>query len=206
MWLDSRESIHLSPRGTIDLFRLLHEHGDDPRHTVARAQACPHCGARLNLLHDIGKGGRFSYYACPEWHGRLTPFSEFLKEKQFVRALSPMEREKVKAQLKQVQCSGCGAPVDLVGGFECGHCGSPITVLDAEAVEQTIRDLEKRDEQRSAHPEETRLRAAALASIEATRTDPDGLYRSFGASRHAGGRGLATDLLTLSVELLFGRR
>ena len=26
LWLDKRESLHLSPRGTLDLFRVLHEH------------------------------------------------------------------------------------------------------------------------------------------------------------------------------------
>ena len=97
------------------------------------------------LVHDIGKGGRFSYYKCPGGDGRLTPFSEFLKEKQFVRALNPAEKNRLRAEIKQVQCSSCGAPVDVERGFECGHCGSAITVLDADAVAKTLHELETAD-------------------------------------------------------------
>ena len=110
MWLDKRESLQLSPRGTMDLFQILHEHRDDPRHALTDRSACPRCGQLLQLMHDIGQGGRFSYYRCPEGEGRLTPFSEFLKEKQFVRELNPAEREQIRAEIKEVQCSGCGAP------------------------------------------------------------------------------------------------
>jgi hypothetical protein len=37
------------------------------------------------------KAGRFSYWRCPDEHGRLTPFFQFLREKQFVRSLTPAE-------------------------------------------------------------------------------------------------------------------
>lgn len=148
MWLDKRESIQLSPRGTLDLFHLLHEHRDDPRHAIGRKLACGRCKRPLALKHDIGKYGRLSYYACPAKHGRLTPFSEFLKEKQFVRELSQTEQNRVRAELKRVQCSSCGAPIDLMKAFRCDHCGSPIAVLDADAVEKTLSQLERADEKR----------------------------------------------------------
>ena len=133
LWLDKRESLQLSPGGTLDLFRALSEHSDDPRHALKERTQCPRCAAPLKLMHDIGKGGRFSYYRCPSKHGRLTPFSEFLKEKEFVRSLTPLEQKQLAAEVKQVQCSSCGAPVELSEGFACGHCGSPLTVLDPEA-------------------------------------------------------------------------
>ena len=204
LWLDKRESIQLSPRGTLDLFEVLHEHRDDPRHSLRAKLMCPRCARRLVLQRDIAKRGRFSYYACPGRHGRLTPFSEFLKEKQFVRALSPAEEQRLRAEVKNVQCSSCGAPVDLAKGFQCGHCGSPLTVLDADAVAKTMRELEAADQRRSVDPAAAEARARAIAAMEATRTDPEELVRSLSIGRRPSG-GLGVDLLSQSIAAIFGR-
>ncbi len=206
LWLDKRESLHLSPGGTLELFRVLHEHRDDPRHAIGGRIVCPHCSRRLSLHRDIGKGGRFSYYACPAGHGRLTPFSEFLKEKQFVRSLTPLEQERVKAEVKSVQCSSCGAPVDLAGGFQCAHCGSPITVLDADAVAKTLRELESAEAERSGgDPEERELRARALASMEAVRAYPEDPWARVELARHQGASIFTGDLLSASIGFLFNK-
>jgi len=204
IWLDKRESLQLSPRGTLDLFRVLHDHRDDSRHVLAGRIECPHCGRRLSLHQDIGKGGRFAYYACPAGDGRLTPFSEFLKEKEFVRALSPLEQNRLKAEVKNVQCSSCGAPVDLVRGFQCEHCASPITVLDADAVEKTLRELDAADARRSGDPEERELRARALASMETMRTHPEDRWEASELRRYRVG-GLSLDLLSASLGAIFGK-
>ena len=204
LWLDKRESLHLSPRGTLDLFRVLHEHRDDPRHALAGRVECPHCGRRLSLHQDIGKGGRFSYYACPAGDGRLTPFSEFLKEKQFVRSLNPLEQERLKAEVKSVQCSSCGAPVDLARGFQCEHCGSPITVLDADAVEKTLRELDAADRKRTAgDPAEREMRARALASMETFRSHPEDRWERSRVRRYGGSQTIDLDVLISSISDLF---
>jgi len=204
LWLDKRESVHLAPGGTLELFRVLHEHRDDARHALADVVVCPRCDGRLKLTRDIGKGGRFSYYSCPLRHGRLTPFSEFLKEKQFVRSLNPAEKHRLRAEVKNVQCSGCGAPVDLANGFECDHCGSPITVLDADAVEKTLRDLDAAVQSRSGDPEEQEKRARALASMEALRTRPYDRVDEMGIFRSTRRGGIGLDLLSTSLGVLFG--
>ncbi|MCH1569785.1 MAG: hypothetical protein L7S64_00420 [Longimicrobiales bacterium] len=207
LWLDKRESLRLSPRGTLDLFGALTEHRDDPRHALDGATRCPRCERRLSLRHDIGKSGRFSYYACPARDGRLTPFSEFLKEKEFVRALAPAEQAKVRAEIKSVQCSGCGAPVDLAHGFQCEHCGSPITVLDPHAVEDTLRRLHDADQRRSSGDVKGReLQARALASMEAMRTHPEDQYpwERMGLQGRRRTGSLGTDLLSASLGLIFG--
>jgi len=206
LWFDKRESIQLSPRGTIDLFRVLHEHGDDPRHALRERQACPRCGRRLALARDIGKSGRFAYYACPGRHGRLTPFSEFLKEKQFVRALNPAEQAQLRAEVKNVQCSSCGAPVDIAKGFQCAHCGSPLTVLDADAVAKALHELEAADERRSANadPLTAEAKARALAAMEAMRTDPEDPFKGTLRIRIGGRGNLGVDLLAHSIASIFG--
>lgn len=205
LWFDKRESIHLTPRGTMDLFKVLHEHRDDPRHALGGRTVCPRCGVRLSLRRDIGKGGRFSYHACPAGHGRLTPFSEFLKEKQFVRELNPAEQSRLKAEVKRVQCSSCGAPVDVSKGFSCQHCGSALAVLDAEAVEKTLKQLAGADAQRSGEPAEKEMRARALASMEAMRTRPEDHFDSLSIGHRGSGGLMDTDLLSASIGLIFGR-
>jgi len=204
MWLDKRESIQLSPRGTLDLFAVIQEHRDDPRHALRNRIQCPRCARRLTLSHDIGKGGRFSYYSCPGRHGRLTPFSEFLKEKEFVRALSPKEEERVRAELKSVQCSGCGAPIDLMKGFRCDHCGSPITVLDADALAKALHRLEQAAEKRTVDPEIAEARARAVAAMERLKTDPDDPWRGLRLGLRSD-VGIPVDLLTRSISAIFGR-
>ena len=204
LWLDEHESLQLSPRGTLDLFRVMHEHGDDARHALGSRQGCPRCGRRLSLFRDIGKGGRFSYYSCPDRHGRLTPFSEFLKEKQFVRALSPLEQQRLRAEVKVVQCSSCGAPVDLALGFQCAHCRAPITVLDADAVERTLRSLADADARRSGDSGDKEARARALAAVETMRARPEDRWEGALARRVRGG--FALDLLSTSIAILFGER
>lgn len=204
MWFDKRESIQLSPRGTLDLFRVIQERHDDARHSLKDRLVCPHCRRRLSIQRDIGKSGRFSYYACPQRHGRLTPFSEFLKEKQFVRALSPAEEQQVRAEVKNVQCSSCGAPVDVVKGFQCEHCGSPITVLDADAVAKALAELEAADARRSGDPVAAEARARALAAMEALRTDPEEQWKGLRISRRPTGE-LGIDLLARSIVSIFRR-
>ena len=204
MWLDKRESLQLSPRGTLDLFRVIHEHHGDARHALQNRMVCPRCERRLSLNRDIGKGGRFSYYSCPAGDGRLTPFSEFLKEKQFVRSLNPAEQSRLRAEVKHVQCSQCGAPVDLARGFECGHCGSPLSVLDADAVEKTLRELHDADAQRSGDPAEKEVRARALAAMEGMRSHPDDLLNTTALRRPRVGRELGIDLLSASIGMIFG--
>lgn len=205
MWLDNRESIQLSPKGTMDLFRVLHEHRDDPRHALRERLTCGRCKRRLTLSRDIGKGGRFSYYACPQKHGRLTPFSEFLKEKQFVRELSQTEQNRVRAELKHVQCSSCGAPVDLVKSFQCGHCGSPIAVLDADAVEKTLLQLEEADARRAGDPAVKEARARALAAMETLKTRSERLWEGSSIMSRRTSGDLGTDLLSASIGALVSR-
>lgn len=206
LWFDQRESIQLSPRGTLELFKVIHEHRDDPRHSLRERLVCPRCRRRLSLQHDIGKSGRFSYYACPQRHGRLTPFSELLKEKQFVRALNPAEQARVRAEVKNVQCSSCGAPVNVTTGFQCEHCGSALTVLDADAVAKALRALEAAEERRSVDPSVAEARARAVAAMERTRTDPDDPFRGgLHLRTRIGGAESGIDLLAQSIASIFGR-
>lgn len=149
IWFDQYESAQLAPGSVIELFRLIHEHHDALLHSLADSMACPHCRARLLLTQDIQRSNRLTYHRCPNGHGRLTTFFQFLREKQFIRSLSQPEIERLKATVSQVRCSSCGAPVDIARDAVCSFCRSPLSILDATAVEKTLAALSQKDQKRA---------------------------------------------------------
>ena len=169
IWFDQYESAQLAPGAVVELFRLIHEHRGQPARALADAMSCPHCKARLALTQDIQRSNRLSYHRCAAGHGRFTSFFQFLREKQFVRSLTQPEIDKLKATVVQVRCSGCGAPIDLARDAACGFCRSPLSILDAGAVEKTLAALTDA-ERRLTRPDADRI-AAAFESLVATHKD-----------------------------------
>jgi hypothetical protein len=81
--------------------------------------------------------------------GRFTPFVQFLREKDFIRPLSPAELERLRQTIRVVQCSSCGAPVDLEKDTACPYCRAPIAILDPDAVNATVRALQSAETKRT---------------------------------------------------------
>ena len=149
-WFDARESLRLSPGATLTLFRLIGECAEAGRPTPAPATApCPRCGVRLKPTHDRQRNTAFQYLKCPADHGRLTSFMDFLREKDFVRPLSPAQIEELRRHVQQVQCSSCGAPIDLARQVACSHCRSPLSMLDLKQAGDLVAQLRAADAGRS---------------------------------------------------------
>lgn len=139
IWFDEYESVQITPGGIIELFKLIQEHNDDLRQPLRDALNCPRCKEKLLHGLDLAKaGGQFNYHRCLQKHGRFTTFAQFMIEKGFVRQLSRGEIEALAAKVGVVRCSSCGAPVDIRKDYACGHCKSPIAILDPTAVEQAL--------------------------------------------------------------------
>src|SRR5436190_23871799 len=146
IWFDHLESVKLSPGATLDVFRVI---GEDPQKSPARLPdrlACPRCQIRLLLTHDRQRNTPFRYWRCPRDHGRLTTFFDFLREKDFVRPLSPPQLAELRANVQMIHCSNCGAPIDLAGASACAHCGTPISMLDLKQIERMTAHLRRADE------------------------------------------------------------
>jgi Zn finger protein HypA/HybF involved in hydrogenase expression len=141
IWFDAFESQQLTPRGVLEVFTALHENRAATRNPLTALVVCPRCHGRLELTHDLQHATKFTYYRCPFGHGRLTPFFQFLLEKNFVRPITGAELAELKAKVRTVQCSNCGAPLDLEHEAACKYCGSPISILDPDAVTKTVREL-----------------------------------------------------------------
>lgn len=144
-WFDDRESLHLSPASTLRLFRLIGEAAPAPRKPVNPEARCPHCGFRLVPAQDMQRTTRFQYRRCPKRHGRLTTFFDFLREKNFIRPMTAGQIEELRRNVGAVNCSNCGASIDLAARSSCGHCGSPLSILDATQAEKLVAQLREAD-------------------------------------------------------------
>lgn len=204
-WFDRLESTQLAPAAVLELFRLIHEHRDRPARPLAEQMACPACAGPLTFTHDLQRTNRINYYRCARSHGRLTTFLQFLREKQFVRSLSATEVERLRATVKQVRCSGCGAPVDVAKDAACGFCRAPLSILDPNAVNDALAKWQGAAASRpgagARKPDADAVLQALLAS-EPARARP-------GARRaEAAGSTLESELVDLVVDglsFLFSR-
>lgn len=163
IWFDGFESHGIAPGGIIDLFKRIHQHRDDMRQALAEPLRCPRCDEPLIRGLDRTKSGQFTYHRCLQGHGRFTIFAQFMIEKGFVRQLSPLEVKELAARIQVVQCSGCGAPVDITQDAACTHCRAPIAILDPEAVQQALATYHQAEIKRT-HINTNAMADAILAS------------------------------------------
>ncbi len=141
IWFDAFESAQLTPGAVMKVFEAIHARGDVQPRPLADVCRCPACRAALKLTHDVQRTNRITYYRCPEGHGRLSTFNQFLLEKNFIRSLTLGEVERLKAVVKQVRCTSCGGAVNLERDPVCPYCRAPIAILDADAVKRTLTEL-----------------------------------------------------------------
>ena len=113
-WFDAHESLQLSPGAVLKLFRLIGEHAlrGAPRRRAGDPPV-PGAASACSLTHDQQRNTRFQYLRCPRDHGRLITFVDFLREKDFIRPLSPQQIDELRQNVQTVNCSNCGAPIDL---------------------------------------------------------------------------------------------
>jgi hypothetical protein len=139
-WFDKSESVRLTPKSVLEVFQFVGRSGR-ARNPLSAHFSCPVCATELALTHDLQRTTRFTYWRCRNDHGQLITFHHFLREKNFIRAPSPAELAKLRATVRQVACSQCGAPIDLAEATACTHCGAPVALIDPEGVAKALREL-----------------------------------------------------------------
>jgi uncharacterized protein YbaR (Trm112 family) len=163
-WFDQHESLQLSPGSTLKLMKFIGEHSSTVKPTLSDVLRCPRCGGKLSTGHDLVRNMRFNYWGCANEHGRFIGFFDFLKEKNFIHALSPQEIQQLRQNVQSVNCCNCGAPIDLQTNSACPYCHSPISMLDMKHQQEMLAQLKEAAEPRPADP--TLLLKLAHAKME----------------------------------------
>lgn len=147
-WFDGREVLQLPPATTLALFKIVGDGAQHQRKALPAVMKCPSCRAQLRLTHDKQRNVPFTYFRCPHDHGRLTSFFDFLRQKNMVRPLSQDQLAELRQNVQSINCVNCGAPVDLANRSACGHCGTPLSIVDLKQAGTVIEQLRA-----AAHPD-----------------------------------------------------
>ena len=179
-------SPELAPASTLRLFRLIGDEAGRPRRAIEGTLACPRCGLHLQRVQDMQRTTRFQYLRCSRRHGRFITFFDFLREKDFLKPMSAAQIEELRRNIGAVNCSNCGASIDLAHHSACGHCGSPLSILDTAQAEKLVGELRSAD--RSNQPVDPALplrleqaRREVARSFEGLAEEP-GWYQSVASS------------------------
>jgi hypothetical protein len=140
LWFDHHEDLQLTPVSTLRLFEVIHGNGG-ARQPLGTRLTCPRCQRRLAETNDRQRNTPFRYWRCIAGHGRFITFFDFLREKDFVRPLDPPQLTALKDAVRSVNCSNCGAPIDLAQTTVCAYCRTPLSMLDFERMGRMVREL-----------------------------------------------------------------
>lgn len=193
LWFDGRESLLLTPGSTLKLFESMHSRHQQARAPQAPDGRCPRCAGPLKETSDLVKTARFTYRCCPP-HGRFITFFQWLREKGLVREPSGTELAELRARVKMVNCSSCGAPIALGERSACEHCWAPVSILSSETIDLTLKQIHARELDRGTLKPEKLLEAMMVKGrVE------QALAHELGPPRGIGWRG---DLVDVGLGLV----
>ncbi len=142
IWFDRYEDLQMAPAATLKVFGIISEQSSAAATPLTGALRCPRCQGRLLLTHDIQRTTPFRYWRCDTGHGRLMAYIDFLREKDFIRPLTPQQLDELRQNVQIINCSNCGAAIDLAKDSVCAHCGSAVSMLDLPQMARTIGQLQ----------------------------------------------------------------
>jgi Zn-finger nucleic acid-binding protein len=151
MWFDQAKCVSLAPRSVLELFQYLGKNKLKAQTPLPSIFRCPRCTDVLTDNRDLQHGIPFNYWRCPEHHGELFSFSQFLIEKKFVRYPSSEELANLRATVRQISCANCGGPIDLTTDTVCPHCESAIAFIDPDGVAKAVHDLTLQEARSAGH-------------------------------------------------------
>lgn len=204
IWFDTRENLQLTPGATLGMFQVIGENVARPVHEDRDVMKCPRCHGQLRRTRDMQRTTRFEYFKCPNGHGRLISFFDFLKEKDFIRPLTPQQIAELRKNIQAVNCSNCGAAVDLANGSDCKHCGSPLSMLDLHQAERLIAQL--KEAERTDKTIDPALPLALARARRDTEAAFQGLPGEHAWDQELSSLGLVNSGLTTLFRFIKGRR
>src|SRR4029077_873321 len=109
IWFDRYEDLQIAPAATLKVFSLISQPQSGGARPLSGQLRCPRCQTRLLLTHDLQRTTPFQYWRCDLGHGRLMAYIDFLREKDFVRPLTPPQLTELRRNVQMINCSNCGA-------------------------------------------------------------------------------------------------
>jgi len=149
IWFDKMENIRLSSAGVLALMRAMATDLDPQRRTLPERLPCPRCRRPLKTRSRPTKTDAVPVHTCAKDHGFLMTYFAFLRERDCIRPLQGKRLEELRAQVEQIRCSSCGASVKLRNDPRCRHCGATVSILDREALAETLGGLHADVERRA---------------------------------------------------------
>ena len=137
IWFDELESVRLAGGAVLDLLVYMAAAQTSAMQALQTELACVQCGGRLKPAHNIVRHGHSMHLECDHRHGSLQNFALFLAEQGLVRALLPKDLPR-DGSTEPLECLNCGASVHYGAHQNCGHCQSPLCVLDVDRVANLI--------------------------------------------------------------------
>src|SRR5260370_36986054 len=102
--------------------------------------------------NDLQRNTPFRYWRCDRGDGRLITFFDFLREKSFIRPLSPQQIEELRRNVQSVNCSNCGGAAYLAKQSALAHCGAPLSIVDLKPTEEVTAQLTHAPRPRPSEP------------------------------------------------------
>jgi endogenous inhibitor of DNA gyrase (YacG/DUF329 family) len=172
-WFDHFESLKLSPGSTLKLMKFIGEHPSSAKPSLPAAMQCPRCATTLKLAHDLQGNMPFTYWRCATDDGHFIAFLEFLKEKNFIHRLTPAQIQELRQNVQFVNCSSCGASINLETDSACPYCHAPITMLDMKQPQQMLEQLKQAAAPQPIDPALPLKLASAKLELETSLADHD---------------------------------
>jgi len=172
-WFDHFESLKLSPGSTLKLMKFIGEHSSPQKPSLPDPLRCPRCATVLHLSHDMQGNMPFTYWRCGSDDGHFITFFEFLKEKKFIQPLSHEQIEELRKNIQSVNCSHCGASINLASNYSCPYCHAAISMLDMKQPQHLLDQLQKAAEPKPIDPALPLKLASAKLQLETSLADHD---------------------------------
>lgn len=207
LWFDRMESVALTPDALLQLVRDMHDRQPGARHPLPELLRCPRDAAPLRASPRRTQAGAYTVYACATCAGQMVPFFEFLREKGLLRPLSKDRLAELRDAVGVVNCSSCGAPVDLHRSAHCSHCSAPLALLDVEAIGSALAELQARADRRANPNPDVVTTQMMLDKLKTERTfrKLDRIHPEHQTAKRTGGWGLLEACLDSLAELWMNR-
>ena len=151
-WFDKYENLQIAPAGILRLMKVIGEREAAATKVFSTSMQCPRCSDLLSPTRDMVREIYFNDWRCRNRHGHFIRFFEFLREKNFIRPLSPQQIEDLRHDVQILNCSNCGAPIELSKSSACEHCGTAISIVDLQQSQQLLEELRKAAEPKPVDP------------------------------------------------------